>query len=321
MGRAKIFTLHTVLLALLIFGIVGQAYADNAEQALRGKLEALERSAGGSTEEARLLGEIGAAMQALQGRPVPQEARRRMARGQAAVSAAQDAEGFGRAAEEYQAATVAAPWWADAYYNLGVIADKAGQYDLAMRSLKIYLAAGPDDTAAVEDLIYKIEFRKEEAARAAGEERERQARERRERVRNLAGIWVEQTFTGGKVGVGQVYAETFWELVPQDASAFELAYKSHRRDFGEMIPHITHRYALTLQGRSISGIRYYHPDFTKFGCKTRNISPYQIPISGTLASDGRSMSLTEGGYRRIDPSKCQWESASGGYTIELKKSP
>ena len=95
---------------------------------------------------------------------VPEGVYRHMARGEAFIESANDKAGYILATKEFQAATNAAPWSADAYYNLGVSQDKAGLYVEAMDSLNLYLLAAPNasDAREVRNLIYKIEVRKEE---------------------------------------------------------------------------------------------------------------------------------------------------------------
>lgn len=98
---------------------------------------------------------------------IPEEAEKFMARGQAAVEAAKEPADFKAAAVEFEKAVLAAPWVANAYYNLGVVQDKAGDYAGAIRNLSLYLLAAPNagDTRAVKSLIYKIEFKQEKAAK------------------------------------------------------------------------------------------------------------------------------------------------------------
>jgi tetratricopeptide (TPR) repeat protein len=97
---------------------------------------------------------------------VPEDADRFMARGTAAVKSAKNGDDFKDAVAEFEKATLAAPWLANAYYNLGVAQDKAGQYASAIKSLKLYLLAEPNasDTKAVKTLIYEIEYRQEKVA-------------------------------------------------------------------------------------------------------------------------------------------------------------
>ena len=98
---------------------------------------------------------------------IPREAERFMNRGAAAAKSAKDANDFKDAVAEFEKATLAAPWMANAYYNLGVAQDKAGMYSNAIRSLKLYLVAAPNapDAKSVEKLIDEIEYRQEKATK------------------------------------------------------------------------------------------------------------------------------------------------------------
>jgi len=90
---------------------------------------------------------------------VPEEAERNMARGTAFAQKAIDSAGYKRAIAEFEAAANTAPWLAHAYYNLGVVQEKAGLYVEAIQSLKFYLMAAPDAKNArdVKNNIYALE--------------------------------------------------------------------------------------------------------------------------------------------------------------------
>jgi tetratricopeptide (TPR) repeat protein len=96
--------------------------------------------------------------------PVPEAAVRHMARGEAVVENASNNQDYLQAEKEFKMALKYAPWYADIYFNLGVVQDKAGKYNEAIGNLKLYLVAAPDDKAA-KKLMYKIEYRAEEAQR------------------------------------------------------------------------------------------------------------------------------------------------------------
>ena len=98
---------------------------------------------------------------------VPEEADKHMARGRAAANGAKDKAGFQEAAAEFKKAALAAPWLAQAYYNLGIVEDKAGDYAEAMKNLELYLSAAPGAKNAkkVKSLIFEIEYRLEKAAK------------------------------------------------------------------------------------------------------------------------------------------------------------
>jgi tetratricopeptide (TPR) repeat protein len=95
---------------------------------------------------------------------VPEEARRHMVRGNAAVEMARSNEDFALALEEFQQAASLAPSWPDPFYNLGMIQEKLGKYGEAVRSLKRYLELAPtsSDAGSIRDLVYKLEFKAEQ---------------------------------------------------------------------------------------------------------------------------------------------------------------
>lgn len=97
---------------------------------------------------------------------VSKEAKSFMLRGQAAVETAKTPDDFIVAATEFQKAVNVAPWFADAYYNLGMVQEKAKQFGQAAKSLRWYLLAEPKaaDAEKVENLITKIEFWEEQAS-------------------------------------------------------------------------------------------------------------------------------------------------------------
>jgi tetratricopeptide (TPR) repeat protein len=96
---------------------------------------------------------------------LPEEANRRMTRGTILFKEAKNDADFKDAITEFQAAALAAPWYADAYYNLGIAQNKAKDFAAAARSLKLYLIAVPDapDAKAAQSLIYEMELRQEKA--------------------------------------------------------------------------------------------------------------------------------------------------------------
>jgi len=148
---------------------------------------------------------------------VPEEAKRYLVRGKAAFKGAKEARDFQDAAEEFKKALLYAPWLAEGYYNLGVIQDKAGQYDDAMKNLKFYLIAAPKapDAEKVKELVYEIEYRKEKvakdkdlAARKAAEDsraqQEAAARKQAEFLSRINGaryvyyFWANRSDTGAR---------------------------------------------------------------------------------------------------------------------------
>lgn len=109
---------------------------------------------------------------------IPEEVDRRMVRGAVAFKSATSASGYQDAAKEYEQATLTAPWYGDAYYNLGVAQDKAGNYKATLRSLKLALLTSPD-SKEMKALIYEVEYRDEkENSPEAQAAREKEAEQR-----------------------------------------------------------------------------------------------------------------------------------------------
>lgn len=95
-------------------------------------------------------------------------ARRHLDRAQAAVEMSKTTEDFEEAAKEFQKAIDLAPDWAEPHYSLALVQDKMERYDDALRNLTSYLELAPqaNDAAQVRQLINKIEYKKERAARS-----------------------------------------------------------------------------------------------------------------------------------------------------------
>ena len=93
---------------------------------------------------------------------IPEEAERRMARGAAAFKGAKSVAEYQDAIKEYELAVAAAPWFTDAYFNLGVSQDKAEKYADALQTLKFALMSSPD-SKDIEALLYEVEYRNEKA--------------------------------------------------------------------------------------------------------------------------------------------------------------
>ena len=88
-----------------------------------------------------------------------------MVRGIAAVEMARNDAELAKAAVEFRKATELAPQMALAWYNLGAVQVKIGQFKDAITSYKRYLAVSPpsEDTRRIGDEIIKLEYRIEQA--------------------------------------------------------------------------------------------------------------------------------------------------------------
>jgi len=101
---------------------------------------------------------------------IPEEAKRHMAGGIAALKIAKDVSGYKEAEKQFEKARTVAPWWADPYFNIGIIKEKTWKfyfgfdaergYKSAVENLNLYLLAAPNapDANAVRSKIYELEY-------------------------------------------------------------------------------------------------------------------------------------------------------------------
>ncbi|MFA6091620.1 MAG: hypothetical protein WCU88_00040 [Elusimicrobiota bacterium] len=105
------------------------------------------------TKYLKAVGMLGSAPQ------VPEEAVRLAAHAQAYLHQAQDESGYSKAVAKMEEAIALAPWWADAYFNLGLMQTSMKDYARAIESLQLYLLGAPNsrDAKAVQAKIYELE--------------------------------------------------------------------------------------------------------------------------------------------------------------------
>ena len=116
-----------------------------------------------------------------------QAAEREMVYGTVALEDARDKKGFLESAQQFQAAVAKAPNCAQAHFNLGVVYEKAGEYQKAVGPLQTYLKLLPNaaDAAQVRRKIIALEYRASRAARARAEQEQDAWR----LLKSVAGRW------------------------------------------------------------------------------------------------------------------------------------
>jgi hypothetical protein len=97
---------------------------------------------------------------------IPEEARRAFVQGATLAKAATDAAGQRLAVDSFREALKIAPWWGDAWYNLAVAQELAGDLNDARNSLKLYLLTEPGEKEVrdAQDRIYSLEAKEKLAA-------------------------------------------------------------------------------------------------------------------------------------------------------------
>ena len=151
------------------------ARAGDLDSALASYDEVLVAVQGNGAEDQRLREKIIKAVIASKTAPsIPEEARRHAIRAQVFVKTQQSA-GFAPGAAEMAQAVLIAPWWADGYYNLGVMQEGAEDYAGAIRSLRLSVLADPQGPNAedIKTKTYELEVLQEEA----------------DKLRAMAGTW------------------------------------------------------------------------------------------------------------------------------------
>lgn len=95
--------------------------------------------------------------------PVPEEAKRFYARGQAALEMATTPADYDSAIVQFTKAASLAPNWPDVYYIIGQTQEKIEKYADAIVSYKKYLQLSPNaaNAEAVKSNIYKLEYKAE----------------------------------------------------------------------------------------------------------------------------------------------------------------
>ena len=89
---------------------------------------------------------------------IPEVARKHFIEGAAIVKAAKSPAQQALAAQSFTDALKIAPWWGDAYYNLGIAQELAEKYDEAEQAFNFFLLSNPSETEKREvlDRIYGL---------------------------------------------------------------------------------------------------------------------------------------------------------------------
>jgi tetratricopeptide (TPR) repeat protein len=105
---------------------------------------------------------------------IPEAARASFVEGTTIAQSAKDAAGQALAVQRFEEALKIAPWWGDAWYNLAVAQELAGQLGSAQESLRLYILTGPDQAEArkAQDRIYALKAKKDLAATEAANAKE-----------------------------------------------------------------------------------------------------------------------------------------------------
>ena len=131
------------------------AYAQTPREQLQQMVEQLQKSPNDNALREKI---IKLATSIKPAPAIPEEAREPFVMGATVLKKASDPAGASKAVDLFTQALNVAPWFADAYYNRAVAREAAGQFELAIGDLKLYLEFKLTDSERREaqDKIYAL---------------------------------------------------------------------------------------------------------------------------------------------------------------------
>lgn len=259
----------------------------------REDFDRLVREVQSSPSDVALRERVIAAALALKPPPtVPELALRFEGRAEAAISQASKPQDYLNAAREYREALRIAPWQTNTYFNLGIVLEKAGHFDEAIRNFRLYLVGNPNarDRNEVIKRIAGLEYKVERTSPAAV------AASKREALTKLAA-----SLEGAK------FVSSWW----QSGGRFELHVRNGQLVFGFFDPEIlafrSNRQHLAADYGLMGAARYALTGTTITPFATLNCN---VPSRLEIAADGRSATV-----HRACPD------STGALTLVLRREP
>jgi tetratricopeptide (TPR) repeat protein len=284
----------------LVFSLskVSQAQSRSSQEILTQDISDLRRNPNEHALRAKIINHV----QNTNPKPVvPEEAKRHLVRGKAAFKDAKDARDFNEAAEEFKQALLVAPWLVEAYFNLGIIQDKAGQYAAAIENLKLYVGAAPNapDVGKVQELIYEIEYREEKRLK----ESERTAVGQRARAgpSSLSGTWTGYFLNTGLYVRPTVSSDWLRSGVNVDVVVSEQTFEAILRSKSGESQYV---YKGAIHGNRITGIFTDSDPSTMASC---GMTAPPSSLDGELSSDGSRILLVVRGAQLLKGGGCKYD--------------
>jgi tetratricopeptide (TPR) repeat protein len=156
--KLKLFMLLIFFLVVILSSFAVQA--QTPQETLNQYVTDLQKNPNDTALREKIIRHV----QGMKPKPViPEDARRYFVKAVTMQKEAKNTKGFEIAVNAYNQPLLIAPWWPDAYYNLSIALESSGQYDKAVKALKLYLVTNPSasEVRAVQDKIYAIEAKKE----------------------------------------------------------------------------------------------------------------------------------------------------------------
>lgn len=148
--------MNTLLLGCVFLMMSGSVRAESPREQLNQMVQQLQQNSNDNNLREKIIKLV----QELKPLPaIPEEARRSFIEGGTIVRNAKDRSQQMVAVNSFKKALDLAPWWADAYYNLALAQELAGQLGYAQQSLQLYMKASTDEKEKrnAQDRIYELD--------------------------------------------------------------------------------------------------------------------------------------------------------------------
>lgn len=149
-------TSKLIVFIFTLLALAASAHALSPREQLQQMVDQLQKNSGDSPLREKII----KLAKTLKPAPeIPEEARRSFIIGEALFKQAKSLRPAYESANAFYEATTLAPWWSDAYWNLAVARQLAGQYVSAKESLQLYLLTDPNaaDRRIAQDRLYAID--------------------------------------------------------------------------------------------------------------------------------------------------------------------
>ncbi len=280
MKRKTITTVLFMLLAIIGLRLFAQAQSTTPQQTLQQYVADLQRN----PNDTALREKIIKLAQTMKPAPtIPESAREHYVMGTTFVEAAKDNSGYEDAIKHYQAALLAAPWWAEAYKKQAIAQKAAAHYDDAIASLNLYLLTQPADARDAQDEIYKLKALKQ--ATAADTARRHQEEQQRAWASTPEGIAVRrqqrQQELVARLDGAHFYCGPYWAIeVHGDKLFFTRQFTGGWRQ-------------LFSGGKTLNGLEASFPA----SCLVApGMGPDNYTYRAIISDDGTSIELHGGGF-------------------------
>jgi tetratricopeptide (TPR) repeat protein len=185
------------LVLILVFTHFTQAQSSTPQETLQQYISDLQRNPDSTALREKI---IKLALEMTPAPAIPEEAEKAFMKGAMFLEKAKDSTALELSISSFKQALLIAPWWPDAYYNLGIVLESAGRYDESIQNIKYYLLTNPSETDAkkAQRKIAAIEVEKE-LAQAEETAKKRAEEENKAKEPHFEGAWMLTSVAGHRI--------------------------------------------------------------------------------------------------------------------------